>query len=68
MDGKVASVKVQPGEKVKKGQDLLVIESMKMENIIQADREGSVKEIFVKPGDFVKMGSLLIELDVENDA
>ncbi len=68
MDGKVASVKVQSGKKVKKGQDLLVIESMKMENIIQADREGSVKEIFVKPGDFVKMGSLPIELDVENGA
>jgi len=67
MDGKVASVKVQPGEKVNKGQDLLVIESMKMENIIQADREGLVKEVFVKTGDFVKMGSLLIEIDVEND-
>ena len=67
MDGKVALVMVQQGETVKKGQDLIIIESMKMENIITAQDQGVVKEIFVKQGDFVKMGSILIAIDTENN-
>ncbi len=67
MDGKVALVLVQPGQTIKKGQDLIIIESMKMENIIAAHEQGVVKEIFVKQGDFVKMGSILIEIDTENN-
>jgi acetyl/propionyl-CoA carboxylase alpha subunit len=67
MDGKVAQVMVQPGQSVNKGQDLIVIESMKMENIITSEEQGVVKEIFVKEGDFVKMGSILIAIDTENN-
>jgi acetyl/propionyl-CoA carboxylase alpha subunit len=67
MDGKVSLVMVQQGETVKKGQDLIIIESMKMENIITAAEQGVVKEIFVKQGDFVKMGFILIAIDTENN-
>jgi 3-methylcrotonyl-CoA carboxylase alpha subunit len=67
MDGKVAQVMVQPGQGVNKGQDLMIIESMKMENIITASEYGVVKEIFVRQGDFVKMGSILIAIDTENN-
>jgi acetyl/propionyl-CoA carboxylase alpha subunit len=67
MDGKVALVMVQQGQTVEKDQDLIIIESMKMENIITAAQQGVVKEIFVKQGDFVKMRSILIEIDTENN-
>jgi acetyl/propionyl-CoA carboxylase alpha subunit len=67
MDGKVTMVLVQQGQRVNKGQDLMVIESMKMENIITAAQQGVAKEIFVKQGDFVKMGSILIAIDTENN-
>ncbi len=67
MDGRVAAIRVARGERVEKGRDLIVIESMKMENVLLAGREGMVKEIFVKTGDFVKMGTVLIEIETEND-
>ena len=67
MDGKVALISVQQGQRVNKGQDLIIIESMKMENIITAPEQGVVKELFVKQGDFVKMGSILIAIDTENN-
>ena len=66
MDGKISSVRVRPGETVKKGQELIVMESMKMENIIHAGQAGTVREIYISPGDFVTMGKILIEIDTEN--
>ena len=39
-----------------------------MENVLTAGREGIVKEIFVKDGDFVRMGTVLIEIETENEA
>jgi len=65
MDGIISSVKVQAGESVEKGQVLIIIESMKMESLIYSDKTGTVKEIFVKQGDFVKMGSILVEVVTE---
>jgi len=50
------------GDTVKKGQKLLVLEAMKMENTIPADREGEVAEIKVNKGDSVLEGTDLIIL------
>ena len=53
MPGFVIEVRVKAGDKVKKGDCVCVIEAMKMENEIQSDVDGTVEEIFIKPGDFV---------------
>ena len=62
MSGSVVKVLVQKGAKVKKGTPLVATEAMKMETSIQAPMHGFVKEIFVKAGDFIESGDLLIEL------
>lgn len=62
MPGIVVSVEAQPGESVKAGQTLIVIEAMKMENPISAPRDGVVKEVLVKPKSEVAQGQELIVL------
>jgi biotin carboxyl carrier protein len=62
MPGRVVKVLVQPGTQIKKGQPLLIIESMKMENIISSDRDGIVREVLVKPGSVVNRGSSLVKI------
>ena len=63
LPGKVLVVKVKPGDKVKKGDLLLTIEAMKMENEIFAGEEHTVKEVYVKPGDTVEENALLIKYE-----
>ena len=63
MPGKVIAVLVEFGGKVERGQGLLVIEAMKMENEIQAPRAGEVTELRVKPGQAVEAGELLARVD-----
>ncbi|MBN1655073.1 MAG: hypothetical protein JXA30_14990 [Deltaproteobacteria bacterium] len=53
MPGVVLSIEVKPGQKVKKGEELLVIEAMKMENEIRAPYDAEIKEIVVNVGDSV---------------
>ncbi|MEM3833608.1 MAG: acetyl-CoA carboxylase biotin carboxyl carrier protein subunit [Thermoprotei archaeon] len=60
MPGRIIKILAKPGVQVKKGQSLLVIESMKMENIISSDRDGIIKEILVSLGSVVNRGSPLI--------
>ncbi len=62
MPGKVVSVKVSPGDKVKKGDVLLVIEAMKMENEIHSPIDGTVGEIYVREGDQVNPEECLIKI------
>jgi 3-methylcrotonyl-CoA carboxylase alpha subunit len=62
MPGKVVRVMVKAGDSVAEGQDLLVVEAMKMENAIQAPGAGRVQELFVAPGDAVEAGAPLIFL------
>ena len=63
MPGQVLHVEIEPGQLVKKGEDLLTLEAMKMENTIQAPFAGIIQKVFVQPGDSVKKSQKLIELD-----
>ncbi len=60
LPGVVLDVKVNVGDAVKKGQTVLILEAMKMENNINADRDGVVKAVNVKAGDSVLEGTDLI--------
>ncbi len=62
MAGLVLSVKVQVGAQVAVGDELLVLEAMKMENAITAASAGSVKSIAVQPQQTVNQGDLLVEI------
>jgi biotin carboxyl carrier protein len=59
--GTVLEVKVKPGDEVKNGQELLIIEAMKMETAIAAHRDGTVKSVPVAAGDSVRENELLVE-------
>jgi glutaconyl-CoA/methylmalonyl-CoA decarboxylase subunit gamma len=62
LPGTIIQVQVKTGDKVKIGDRLLIMEAMKMENNINADKEGAVKEIKVKEGDSVLEGDVLVEI------
>ena len=62
MPGSVIEVTVKVGAKVNKGDKLLVLESMKMENDITADFAGTVSRVLVKAGDSVQVGAPMIEI------
>lgn len=63
MTGIVWKIEVTVGQKVSKNQDLIIIESMKMEIPVVSPEEGTIKEILVKEEDFVSEGDVLIVLD-----
>lgn len=63
LPGTVLSVKVAVGDKVAAGQTLVVLEAMKMENNIDADRAGVVKQILVQQGATVMEGDNLIVIE-----
>lgn len=54
MPGQIVSLSVQEGDRVRDGQQLLVIEAMKSELVVRADRAGILRKLFVAPGDLVK--------------
>ena len=63
MPGTINAVKVTSGQQVKKGDVLFILEAMKMENEIYADRDGKVGQIFTQKGASVQTGSPLCELN-----
>ena len=63
MPGKVVRVLVAPGDEVRAGQGLVVVEAMKMENEIGAPRAGRVRSVDVSPGQTVETGARLVVLD-----
>ena len=63
MPGLVLEARVEPGQKVKAGQPLVVIEAMKMENILKAKGPATVKSINVAPKQSVEKGDVLIEFE-----
>lgn len=63
MPGAIVDVFVQPGDAVVEGQQLAIIEAMKMQNILKAERVGTVKAVNVAANDSVAVDELLIEFE-----
>jgi len=63
MAGTILDVKVSNGQSVKKGQVLVVLEAMKMENEIMADRDGKVTSISVNKNSSVQSGDVLLTIE-----
>ena len=63
MGGRIIEINVKPGDKVKKGQVLLVYEAMKMENDVTAEKDEVVKRVFVKVDQVVGTDAVLIEFE-----
>lgn len=63
MPGKIVDVKVKVGDAVKKGQTVLVLEAMKMENEICAPQDGTVATVECSVGDSVETGKVLVSMN-----
>ena len=63
MPGKIVAVKANPGDAVKKGQVILVLEAMKMENDVVAPQDGTVASIDTAVGSAVEAGETLATLN-----
>jgi biotin carboxyl carrier protein len=61
MPGLIIDLKVKAGDVVKAGEPLLILEAMKMENILKSSREGVIKNVKVKKGESVEKGQVLLE-------
>ncbi len=68
MPGLIREVRLQVGDRVSAGTPALVIEAMKMENLLFVAGEGVVEAIFVSPGTAVEKGALLLRLAPASDA
>lgn len=63
MPGNILDVRVKPGDSVKAGDTLVVLEAMKMENEISAPQDGTIASVNVAKGDTVGSGDLLCSLN-----
>ncbi|MEI7825437.1 MAG: biotin/lipoyl-containing protein [Chlorobiaceae bacterium] len=63
LPGTIIALMVQPGSQVKREEPILVLEAMKMENNIFAEKAGTVKTVRVTVGDTVMQGDILIEIE-----
>ena len=63
MPGKILAVKANPGQSVKKGEVVLLLEAMKMENEVVAPQDGTIASINVNSGDMVEAGNVLATMD-----
>jgi biotin carboxyl carrier protein len=61
MPGLIHSILVEPGAEVAKGDQLLILEAMKMENVIKSPTDGTVQKIHVAPGESVEKGKVMVE-------
>ena len=61
MPGLVVSIAVSEGQEVKAGETLAVVEAMKMENVLRAERDGVVKTIHAKPGETLAVDAVILE-------
>ena len=60
--GTIVDIQVKRGQKVDEGQPLLLLEAMKMRNIIIAPKDGRIKKVWVKVNDLVSKNQILIEM------
>ncbi|MEA3496043.1 MAG: biotin/lipoyl-containing protein [Bacteroidota bacterium] len=65
LPGNIIKVIAKEGDTVKKGDKLLIMEAMKMENDVKSEKDATVKTIKVNNGDTVLQGDILIELELE---
>jgi acetyl-CoA carboxylase biotin carboxyl carrier protein len=63
MAGSVWKIHVKNGDEVTAGQEVIILESMKMEIPVTSDASGVVKNVLVHEGDFVNDGDILIEIE-----
>ena len=63
LPGNIMQLFVKEGDQVGKGNKVLMYEAMKMENLIKAEKEGTIKSIKVQVGDSVLQGDVLIEME-----
>jgi len=63
MPGLVVRVEVEPGQEVKAGQGVVIIEAMKMENELKAEAVGVVSRVLVQQGQAVEKGAVLVEFE-----
>lgn len=63
MPGKVLSVSVKEGDEVKQGDPILILEAMKMENVLKADHDCVIKSVLVDSEQSVEKNQVLVELD-----
>jgi biotin carboxyl carrier protein len=63
MQGTIVKILVEVGQTVEAGQSVVVLEAMKMENQIEADKSGVVKAINVKAGDTVGAGDVVVIIE-----
>jgi oxaloacetate decarboxylase alpha subunit len=62
LTGNVWKIEVVPGQKVQEGDLLLILEAMKMENEVCADKDGTIGEIYIQEGNSVEIGQVLLTL------
>ena len=63
MPGKVLEIMVETGQEIAKGEGLLILEAMKMENMLKSEQDGIVKSVNVSVGDAVEKNNVLIEFE-----
>jgi propionyl-CoA carboxylase alpha subunit len=61
MPGLLVSLAVGEGQEVKAGEELAVIEAMKMENVLRAERDGTIKKLCARPGDSLAVDQIILE-------
>ena len=63
MPGLVVAIGVKPGQRVHAGDALCVVEAMKMENVLRAERDARVARIDAKPGDILAVDAVIMEFE-----
>ena len=63
MPGLLSSLAVAPGQEVKAGEALAIVEAMKMENVLRAERDGRIATIRAKPGDSLAVDEVILEFE-----
>ena len=63
MPGLLVSLAVAEGQEVKAGQELAIVEAMKMENLLRAERDGKVAKLHAQPGDSLAVDQAILEFE-----
>ena len=63
MPGLLVSISVESGDKVRTGEELAIVEAMKMENILYSSPDGTVKRVLAAPGDSLAVYQVILEFE-----